>query len=239
VQNRRKERRIALAVPVRVQGYTSAGDSWEEMTASTDTSHGGVSFPLKRSIALGQVVFLSLPLPKNFRKYELTDAHYETYGLVRFVRAATADNPVPQVGVMFLGRTAPRGYEKNPGGRYLLPGDPRPSTGPKERRKLKRQEAFVNLRLRWVDPQGRTLQEEQTVTENVSRGGVRVRTSLPVAKGERVEVEDFHGTFRAMAEIANLFIGRDGVPRLNLRFGAAGVPDQLLTATGLSPLDFV
>jgi hypothetical protein len=223
---------MKLSVPVRVIGHAPDGTQWEEMTTCEDASHGGASFNLMHSSFPGQVLQLSLPLPKNFRRYALADASYTTYALVRSVLAAW---PAARVGVMFLGKEPPKGYEENKGGRYLLPTDPRPA--PKERRRQKRVEVFVNLRLRVVDPAGRTVKEEQTVTENLSRGGARVMTGLPVSKGERVVVEDLAGSFRANAEIANVYIGKDGVPRLNLHFLNGGAPAALIAAAGLSTAD--
>jgi hypothetical protein len=202
------------------------------MTTCEDASHGGASFTLKHASFPGQVFHLSLPLPKNFRAYALSEASYNTYALVRSILYA---KPAARVGVMFLGRTPPKGFEQNPGGRYLLPTDPRPA--PKDRRKLKRVDVFVNLRLSVVDPAGRTLREEQTVTENVSRAGARVLSSLPLAKGEHVMLEDLAGTFKAPAEIRNLYIGKDGVPRLNLHFLDGGAPSALMAAAGLSASD--
>ena len=229
---RRKDSRMKLSLPVRVQGHTREGEAWEEMTTCEDTSHGGASFNLKHVCFPGQVLYLSLPLPKNFRSYSLSDSSYNTFALVRSMAAAS---PARRIGVMFLGRTAPKGYPANPGGRYLLPTDSKPV--PKERRKAKRVEIFVNLRLRLVDAEGRTLREEQTVTENVSRGGLRVMTGLPVSKGQRVMVEDLAGTFQAAAEIRNLFIGKDGVPRLNLFFLGGNAPEALIAAAGLGSSD--
>ena len=229
---RRKSRRMRLSLPVRVQGHTAEGVAWEEMTTCADTSHGGASFNLKHACFTGQVLFLSLPLPKDFRSYSLSDASYNTYALVRSVMAAW---PAGRIGVMFLGRTAPKGYDQNPGGRYLLPEDPKPA--PKERRRAKRTEVFVNVKLKVVDAEGRTLREEQTVTENLSKGGLRVMTGLPLSKGERVMVEDLAGTFQAPAEIRNLYIGKDGVPRLNLFFVSGDAPEALIAAAGLGTTD--
>jgi PilZ domain len=229
---RRSERRMKLSVPVRVNGHTPEGTAWEEMTTCEDASHGGASFNLKHTSYPGQVLLLSLPLPKNFRNYALTDASYTTYALVRSVLAAW---PAGRIGVMFLGRTPPRGYEANPGGRYMLPHDPKPV--PKDRRMQRRVDVFVNLRLRSVDPAGRTIREEQTVTENLSRGGVRVMTTLPFTKGERVEVQDLAGTFTAQAEITNAYVAKDGVSRLNLHFLNEGAAASLIAAAGLSATD--
>src|SRR5262249_39935674 len=137
---------MSLSVPVRVQGHGPENEAWEEMTTSDDASFGGASFPLRHALVSGQVLLLPLPLPKNFRQYATTEASYKAYALVRHV--ARSGN-VARVGVMFLGQKPPKGYEENPGGRFLLPSDPRPPVpGQKERRRHDRFEVFLNLRLR-------------------------------------------------------------------------------------------
>jgi hypothetical protein len=223
---------MKLSVPVRVQGFTPEGSGWEEMTTCEDASHGGASFNLQHASFPGQVLLLSLPLPKNFRKDASAEPSYTTYALVRSVLAAW---PKGRIGVMFLGRTPPKGYDENKGGRYLLPHDPKPA--PKDRRMQKRVDVFVNLRLRTVDGTGGPVREEQTVTENLSRGGVRVMTTLVFNKGERVEVQDLGGTFTALAEVTNSYVGKDGVSRLNLHFLNEGAAASLIAAAGLSATD--
>jgi len=125
---------------------------------------------------------------------------------------------------MFLGKTPPRGYEKNPTGRYLLSEDPGPGTRT-ERRAHERHEMHYNLRL---SRQGEGAEKEFTVAENLSKGGARVLTTLPVVKGEIIIVEEMAGPFRSRAEIRNIYIGKDKVPRLNLRFLDAEAPDRLI-----------
>ena len=227
MQDRRKDPRRHFTLPVHVKGHDPDGVAWDEMTQSEDAAFGGVSFPLKHPAFLGQALLLSIPLPKAFRQYALTDASYRVYGLVRDVYNL---GTTVRVGVMFLGKNPPRGYEANPGGRYLLPTDAPPA--PKERRGGNRVDVFVNLKL--VRANG-SVQAEQTVTENLGRGGVRVLTSLPVEKGEIILVEDAAGRFSLRAEIRNVFIGKDGVPRLNLRFIDGQAPDDLIHSAGLSP----
>ncbi len=221
---------MGLNIAVRVQGHDANNDPWEEMTTSDDASHGGASFPLRHTLVSGQVLLLSLPLPKNFRQYAIADASYRAYALVRHV--AKSGN-VARVGVMFLGQKPPKGYELNPGGRFLLPTDPRPpASGQKERRKHQRLEVFLNLRLKRTDPATGQVQEETTVTENVSAGGARVRTGMAVSKGEVLMVEEVSGPFRTRAEIRNLYIGKDGIPRLNLSFLDGILPDRILSSFG-------
>ena len=220
---------MSLSLPVQVRGHDTKNEPWDEMTTSDDASFGGASFPLlEHPVMRGQVLFLSLPLPKNFRQYAVTEASYKAYALVRHVARSEG---VTRVGVMFLGQKPPKGYEENPGGRFLLPSDPRPpAPGQKERRRHERFEIFLNLRLKRTDPSTGRVQEETTVTENVSAGGARVRTGMGVSKGEVLMVEEVAGAFRMRAEIRNLYIGKDGVPRLNLTFLDGILPDRILTA---------
>jgi hypothetical protein len=211
---------MALHIPVKVDGFDLQGP-WQEMTFSEDTSASGASFTLTHPAQFGQVLLLSLPLPKRFRQFDLTDPSYRVYAVVRRVEPGR-DRTV--VGVMFLGRHPPRGYEKNPAGRYLLSHDAPPGTRA-ERRVNPRRELYYNLKLRRVGPEG---QQEHTVAENLGKGGARVLTSLPVVKGEIVIVEEVGGPFRTRAEIKNIYIGKDKVPRLNVQFLDGEAPDRLI-----------
>jgi PilZ domain len=223
-KERRSEPRMALVLPVRVQGNAEGGAPWTEMSSTDDASFGGASFVLEHSVDLGHVLSLILPLPRRFRRYDLTEPGYHVWSLVRDVMVVGATR---RVGVMFLGKSPPRGYEKNPGGRYLLSTDPPPK--PKERRRYSRLEnAFQNLTLRRLDATGAPIQEERTVAENLSKGGARVMTAMAVAKGDVVLVEEMGGDFRTRAEIRNVYIGEDRVPRLNLQFLDGEAPDRML-----------
>jgi hypothetical protein len=213
-----------------VKGNDPDGTPWEEMTATEDASNGGASFPLRHPHSVGQVLQLSLPLPTKYRQYALAETSYQTYALVRNTRPGPSRTRV--AGVMFLGRNPPKGYAEAPGGQFRLPTDPRPEpTARGERRRYERVQLFVNLRLRRSDPAA-GVQEEQTVTENVGRGGARVTTTLPVAKGEKVVVSDLSRSVSAEAVIRNVYIGTDHIPRLNLCFPDAAGLERLLAAAG-------
>jgi hypothetical protein len=117
---RRKNPRLGLAIPLRVQGFLADGTTWEEITTTVDVSTGGACFSLSREAELGQVLLLSLALPKRLRQHDLNDASYRVFSLVRGVRRR-ADQP--RVGVMFFGKYPPRGFHERPAARYLLPTD--------------------------------------------------------------------------------------------------------------------
>src|SRR5262245_30410263 len=221
---RRSEPRMALVLPVKVKGHAEDGSGWDEMSSTDDASFGGASIVLEHHVETGHVLEMSLPLPRRFRRYDLTEPGYHVWALVRDVLTA---GKARRVGVMFLGKTPPKGFDKNPGGRYLLPTDPPPR--PKERRRFSRLEnAFQNLKLHRLDAAGATVQEERTVAENLSKGGARVMTAMPVAKGDVLLVEELGGEFKTRAEVRNVYIGEDRIPRLNLQFLDAEAPDRMV-----------
>jgi len=231
---RRRTPRMGLSVTVRVLGHDPDGTAWEEMTATDDASYGGASFPLKHAHGVGQVFSLSLPLPRNFRRYDLTETSYKIFALVRNTRAGADGERT--AGVMFVGRVPPKGYEAKPGGRYRLPDDPLAGTAaPRgERRHHERLQIFVNLRLRRLGTSG--TMEEQTVTENVCRGGARVFTTLPVSAGEALTVADIDDRVATEAVVRHVFVGPDRVTRLNLHFPDLAGFDRLLQAAGVPSL---
>jgi hypothetical protein len=222
---------MGLSVPVHVKGHDPDGTPWEEMTTTDAASYGGASFPLRHAHGVGQVVLLSLPLPRNFRKYDLAETSYKTYALVRNTRLVEREPRV--VGVMFIGRNPPKGFAEKPGGRFRLTSDPRVEGSSSERRRHERIQLFVNLKLQRGGP---VTMEEQTVTENLCRGGARVYTTLPVARGETLAVTDLAGHVRTDAVVRNVYVGSDRVTRLNLEFPDTAAFERLLAAAGTPPL---
>ncbi len=105
---------------MRVQGYTANGSTWEEFSTTDDVSLGGACFPLGHDVELGQILFITLALPKRLRQYDLQDSTYRVYTLVRTVRRRPDQH---RVGVMYFGKYPPRGFHDRPGARYLLPSD--------------------------------------------------------------------------------------------------------------------
>jgi hypothetical protein len=224
---RRKQRRLPMKFPVRVQGRDADGTTWEDIVSCEDASAGGLGLRLTRPVVLGQVLHLSMPLPQRFRQYDLTDPSYRVYTLVRNVRPAPGGGV--RVGLLFLGKHPPRGTESRPGELFLMPGDPTPV----ERRKFQRLLARFSLRLEAEHAPGGVAMEEKTVAEDVSQWGTQVKAStLPVAKGAIVQVEEIGGDFKTRAEVRNISIGQDGHPRLHLLFLDAPAPERMLPAVG-------
>ena len=213
-------------MPVKVTGFGAEGQQWTEMSTVKDASPSGVSFLLKHPLTRGHVLHLSLPLPKRFRSYDLGESSYHVYALVRSVQP---QGPAARVGVMFLGKQPPRGFDKEPAGLYLLPHDAPPPRS-KDRRQYARLEVFVNVRLiRRENTPGP--HEERTIAENIGRCGARVMTSLPVAAGEILLFHELDGDFETRCEVCGMYVGPDNIPRLNLHFLDSQAPDRLVATS--------
>jgi hypothetical protein len=204
-----REARRALRLPVRVQGFDADGAPWDEMTITDETSLGGVSFHLQHAVATGEVVLLSLPLPKHFRRFDLAAPVYRVHALVR---TAADESGSFRVGALFLGKEPPRDFGQNRARkRHVTPSEHAAELS--DRRRRPRLGVILTWRLRRSDGE-----EEQTVTENLGTGGARVVTTLPVRAGEVVFVEELGGTFQARAEVRGVYVADDQAARLNLRF---------------------
>ena len=109
---------------------------------------------------------------------------------------------------------------------------------PAERRIETRLDIFVNFVLRRVGTLGTMLQEERTIAENVGRGGARVMTTMSsLAVGDLVHLDEVGGPFKTRAEVRGIYVGRDGVRRLNLRFVDSPAPDYLVHVDGNQALN--
>lgn len=215
-RDRRRDVRMALSLPVRIQGQYPDGEPWEEMTTTSDASFGGTSVGLRRMVLRGQAVHLSLPLPKRFRTHDFTAPSYRVYAVVCSLK------PNGEVGMRFLGKEPPGGYLRNGTGLFLTP-----PTAPaaSDRRAAPRRDGIFFFVLK--PGQDGDRREETTVADNLGPGGARVKTTQPFARGEVVEIAEAGGSFRTRASVRHAYVGPDAVSRLNLMFLDEQAPERL------------
>lgn len=97
-----------------------------------------------------------------------------------------------------------------------------------DRRRDRRPDIIVNCWIRIVSDGNTIIQQEQTIGENISSGGVCVRTSIThLPKGERVMFEEVGGAFRTRAEVCGYTTGADKISRLHLKFVDHAAPRYL------------
>ena len=237
----RREERLALLMPVKVRTHAPNGDVCEEEGLMQDVCSGGMSFRARMPLRKGQVVHLSAPVPRTMREYGKDSAAYQVYAIVRNI---LVDDDSCRVGVMFFGREPPRGYERNPRARFLLPKDIEAEPGAPERkipstspapsidfggkRTHERYDTIVEVELLYVDEWGTLLDRERTVAENVSLGGARVLTTHRFAVGSVIQLRDVSGSFEGRALIVGSHVGPKQVRRLNLKFLDRRRPVHLL-----------
>ena len=215
---RRRQQRMTLTLPVRVQGQYPDGVTWEDMSSTSDASVGGASVKLTRTVLRGQALFLSLPLPKRYRSFDLTAPSYRVYAVVCSVK------PGGDVGLRFLGKNPPGGYRRNDAGLFLSPPISPPTS---DRRAAPRKEGVFFFVLKPTDDRG-ALREETTVADNLGPGGARIKTTQVFANGEIIEVREAGGTFITRASVQNAYVGEDSVWRINLMFLDAPAPAHLI-----------
>ncbi len=208
---KRRARRLGMRIPVRIHGWDASGAPWPapEIGTTDDVSATGCSLTTKHPLATGQVLHLSLPLPRNLRAHDLDTASYPVYAVVRHVRNGRA-------GILFLGRQPPRHFAGHTGERYFMPGDATPAGA-----RPAAHPVVASVRLRRLNVTPGPASEEITVTEGLSTTEALLRTSLPVQKGEPVEISEIGGTFHGRALVQSVSIGKDNIPRLTVSFTEA------------------
>jgi hypothetical protein len=219
---RRRQPRVPLRLPVRIQARETSGERWEAVARSADVSAGGLGLRIDRPARVGQVLHFSLPLPAKLRRYDLTDPSYRVYGLVRHF---VGDGDGGRVGALFLGRQPVHEASPLP---VRVGGEP----SPVERRVHPRFVVRFALHLETEDAHGAP-ERERAIAEEIGAWGALVRCAgLPVERGARLRVEEADGHFRTRAEVRDSRIGDDGLRRLNLEFLDGPVPERLLPPIG-------
>ena len=232
-RERRRECRAEFPIALAVRCREPDGTRRAHGAVTHDASSSGLCFFLSRPLAVGQVLDLELPLPRHLRRFDMTSPTYRLYGLVRNV---TAQNGGFRIGVMFFGKEPPRGYEERPAARYLLPSDMEAHAGggsaeepmSAQRRRHERYEMQVAFRLQALDESGVVVWEEDTVAENISKGGARLKTSFGLEPGDAVLLRDPAGLFQSRGVVRNSYVGDDRVRRINLMFLDSAISDRLI-----------
>jgi len=229
-KNRRVRERLKLSMPVRVQFRRDAETEWTEMSRLIDLTPFGARFSLTRPVDIGRLIYLTLPMPRQLRCFDHVEDQYRVYALVRFLRAefpAGASAPIFIVGVAFVGKNPPASYQVDPGKRYevldaaegemLKLREPAPIAGgiPKKETRLS---VPVEVTVELYDEKWNITAREETVTENISRRGAAVYTSLEAAPGGFVRLTSLRYQNSTFAVIRAHRKGSDNIARLHLEF---------------------
>ena len=234
-ENRRIQR-IALPLPARVEVKVDSKVTWNEIIRLIDVSAFGAGFSLKRPVKRGRLVQITVPMPRQLRCFDYSEAQYKIWGLVRrcIETERSTSEPSYAVGVAFTGARPPVGYLEHPARLYdvtrregendgfwhispadLLADD---SDLPRDLRKQTRLFIPEAINLEQMDQAGNVIATESTVTENISVGGAAVFTQYDLEPGAFVRVTSERFNVTIISVVRGKRVGPDGITRLHLEF---------------------
>jgi hypothetical protein len=173
---------------------------------------------------------MTIPMPRQLRVFDHAEDQYRVWALVRYVKSrVTQDNnrPVFDVGVAFVGKRAPASYENEPWRRYEIAHssfermatlEEMHAIGTADQRAHTRHFIPIDLLLETIDEKGDTADSEPTVTENISRKGATLFTSLHLPVGRFIRLTSGQYGLTVFAVIRSLSTGADGIPRIHVEF---------------------
>jgi PilZ domain len=234
-KSRRMRERLELSLPARVFGRESEGHDWVEKSRLIDVTPFGARFTITRPTERGRLLHLTLPMPRQLRCFDHVEDQYRVWALVRNIKMLEAVNDKPvsyEVGVAFIGKRAPESYELDPTTRYDVAAsvtetglwsiyeleqarshvpsdDPRPET---------RHHIPIEVIIEALNESGQVAASETTVTENISRRGAAVFTTLNVTRGSFVRMTSAQYKISVVAAVRARRTGENGIPRLHLEF---------------------
>ena len=226
---KRIRERLALHLPVRVQGRETEDFAWTEMTRLSNVTPFGAGFSLKRPTEKGRLLYMTIPMPRQLRVFDHVDDQYRIWAVVRHMKPTTsAKGTAFNVGVAFIGKRPPASYEKEPWKRYdvatttFQPLDApedllRPFTS-EDQREFTRHNIAVDMLIEMVDENGAVIESEHTVTENISAKGATLFTTLQLPPGRFIRLTSAQHNVTAYAAIRSRSTGVDGVPRIHVEF---------------------
>jgi len=227
---KRIRERLELKLPVRIVCRETLDFEWMEVTRLIDVTPFGCGFTLKRPTEKGRILHMTIPLPRQLRVFDHVEDQYRIWALVRRVTpGASPDNKTAtfDVGVAFIGKRPPASYQMEPWKRYDISNTafqamatpeeikPIPTS---DQRIHTRHNIAVDMQLEAIDEKGATSQTESTVTENISRRGATLFTTLHIPIGRFIRLTSAAYGLTVFAAIRARSTGVDGIPRIHVEF---------------------
>jgi hypothetical protein len=233
-KSQRLRERIGLKLPVRVHGRDGVSDEWTEMSRLVDVTPFGARLSLKRPTETGRLLHLTLAMPPKLRCFDHIEDQYRVWSLVRNVKLLEPGaGALVEIGVAFVGKHPPRSFAGDPSRRYEIAQSDLGSglwsvheeadkviseVLVTDKRKESRHTIPIDVLIQVFGANGEISQGERTVTENISRQGAEVFTTLEVTPGHFVKVTSEQYATSRLATVRGRRVGPDGIPRLHLEF---------------------
>jgi hypothetical protein len=228
---KRIRERLELKLPVRVLCRETPDFEWMEVTRLVNVTPFGAGFTLKRPTEKGRLLHMTIPMPRQLRVFDHLEDQYRVWALVRYVRRIQAqDNKtlIFDVGVAFIGKRPPASFELEPWKRYDISTAAFQSMATAEeivkpiptsdQRIHTRHNIAVDMNLEMLNEKGEVGQTESTVTENISRKGATIFTTLQVPVGRFLRLTSQQYNLTVHATVRARSTGADGIPRLHVEF---------------------
>lgn len=235
-KSRRGAKREEARLPVRVKCHESETGEWEQLTDLLNVSPFGALLQISRPTEPGRLLHLTLPMPRRIRCYDHEEEHYRIWSLVRHIKTLTAEKdqlPHFEIGVAFIGKDCPTRHATDPAERYDIasptietglwslserPGPDAPRLTSGDRRSEARHNIAEDVVIEIYDAAGCVYAREATKTENISRHGMAVITTLDIVRGRYVRIRSAQYEIAVIAAVRRLGHVGDGRKRLHLEF---------------------
>jgi hypothetical protein len=240
-KSKRLRERIKLSLPARVTCRETAEHEWVEMTRLIDVTPFGASFMLTHPTEPGRLLHLVLPLPRQLRCFDHAEDQYRVWALVRRVRPVLPEGAKDassasallrfEVGVGFTGKHPPQSFRDDPSTLYdvdvlsaesnlwTLRERKKDTAGGRGQRSAEtRLQMALGVTVEVFDEQGRVCERETTITENISRRGAAVLTSLKLSRGRFIRLTSAESGMSLTAVVRATRTGADNIPRLHVEF---------------------
>jgi hypothetical protein len=235
-KSRRQRERFALALPVRVHCRESTDHEWQQVSRLVDVTPFGARLRLKRPTEIGRLLLLTLPMPRPLRCFDHVEDQYRVWSLVRNIKLldpALKKGALMEIGVAFVGKRPPGSFAIDPSRRYEI-AHAITETGLwtiheeaeesiaqmpiSDKRRDTRHQMPVEVLIEVFDQDGALSQSESTVTENISRHGAAVFSTLEISAGRFVKISSAQYPSTLLAAVRSRHVAADGIVRLHLEF---------------------
>lgn len=215
---------------MRVACRESAQEEWTEQTRLVDLTPFGASFNLTRPVEPGRLLHLTTAMPRQLRCFDHAEDQYRVYALVRWIKFDPPGGGDRRFGfgVAFTGKHPPQGYQANPAARFEIESEhgERELWRARERNESSHFVAVRETRLTMpvevvievLDERGGIAHSEQSVTENISRHGASIFTTLSVERGKFVRLRSTQHALAVLGIVRGYRKGADNIVRMHLEF---------------------
>ena len=222
-----KGHRFAEDLKAIVNFQTSPDHTWKEVTKALNVSKSGASFLLTHPCEVGRLASLVISMPIKCRVYDYDEEYYSVVGLIQYCQKVTPSKgkTLYSVGVAFVGKDLPAGYDLNPTQNYHISGTTasgmwqiRPSIEAFKVRSATRFWVPLAVTISLIQRKKTLDYKQHTRTCNISTSGALVICSLDVAIGQKVKFACKEKEFYSICIVRDRQM-RDGKqPLLHLEF---------------------